>query len=142
MSPWLNSLIPGWVDLLSGRQSARTLHFVVTWLLVAFVFIYVFEVIVSGFWNHMRSMITGRYRRPPLKKRAEPSRRRFLARAFGATSAPALSGCDAPSNSEWFPRVLGGNQRVAGHPVRGRGGERPDVTPPRDTTESEPVSVA
>jgi len=22
----------------------------------------VFEVIVSGFWNHLRSMITGRYR--------------------------------------------------------------------------------
>ena len=62
MSPWLNSIIPGWVDLLGGRQSARTLHFIVTWLLVAFVLIHVFEVIVSGFWNHMRSMITGRYR--------------------------------------------------------------------------------
>lgn len=62
MSPWLNSLIPGWVDVLGGRQSVRTLHFIVTWLLVAFVSIHVFEVIVSGFWNHMRSMITGRYR--------------------------------------------------------------------------------
>jgi thiosulfate reductase cytochrome b subunit len=62
MSPWLNSLISGWVDVLGGRQSARTLHFIVAWLLVAFVSIHVFEVIVSGFWNHMRSMITGRYR--------------------------------------------------------------------------------
>lgn len=62
MSPWFNSIIPGWVDALGGRQSARTLHFVVAWLLVAFVLIHVFEVIVSGFWNHMRSMTTGLYR--------------------------------------------------------------------------------
>lgn len=62
MSPWLNSLWPGWVDVFGGRQSARTVHFIVAWLLVAFVAIHVFEVIVSGFWNHLRSMITGRYR--------------------------------------------------------------------------------
>lgn len=62
MSPGLNALLPGWVDAFGGRQSARTLHFVGAWLLVAFVFIHVFEVIVSGFWNNLRSMITGRYR--------------------------------------------------------------------------------
>ena len=62
MSPWLNSLLPGWVDVFGGRQSARTIHFIVAWLLVAFALIHVFEVIVSGFWNHLRSMITGRYR--------------------------------------------------------------------------------
>ena len=62
MSPWLNSILPGWVDVLGGRQSARTLHFILAWLLVAFVMIHVFEVIVSGLWNHLRSMITGNYR--------------------------------------------------------------------------------
>lgn len=62
MSPWLDSLFAGWVDVFGGRQSARTIHFIVAWLLVAFVLIHVFEVIVSGFWNHLRSMITGRYR--------------------------------------------------------------------------------
>jgi len=62
MSPWLNSLWPGWVDLVGGRQSARTLHFVAAWALVAFVLIHVFEVIISGVWNNLRSMITGRYR--------------------------------------------------------------------------------
>ena len=36
MSPWLNALWPGWVDLLGGRQSARALHFIVAWLLVLF----------------------------------------------------------------------------------------------------------
>jgi thiosulfate reductase cytochrome b subunit len=62
MSPWLNSVIPGWVDVFGGRQSARTIHFIVAWLLVAFVLIHVFEVFVSGLWNHMRSMITGQFR--------------------------------------------------------------------------------
>ena len=62
MSPWLDSLIPGWVDVFGGRQSARTIHFVAAWALVAFVFIHVFEVIISGLWNNLRSMITGRYR--------------------------------------------------------------------------------
>ncbi len=62
MSPWMDSVLPGWVDVFGGRQSARTIHFVVAWLLVAFVLIHVFEVVVSGLWNHVRSMVTGRYR--------------------------------------------------------------------------------
>jgi thiosulfate reductase cytochrome b subunit len=62
MSPWLNSILPGWVDLLGGRQSARTLHFIVAWILVLFVLIHVLQVVITGFWNNLRSMITGRYR--------------------------------------------------------------------------------
>jgi thiosulfate reductase cytochrome b subunit len=62
MSPWLDSLFAGWVDIFGGRQAARTIHFIVAWLLVAFVFIHVFEVIITGLWNNLRSMITGRYR--------------------------------------------------------------------------------
>jgi thiosulfate reductase cytochrome b subunit len=62
MSPGLDTLFTGWVDIFGGRQSARSLHFIVAWLLVGFVAIHVFEVIVSGLWNHLRSMITGRYR--------------------------------------------------------------------------------
>jgi thiosulfate reductase cytochrome b subunit len=61
MSPQLNSAFAGWVDIFGGRQSARTLHFMTAWLLVLFVLIHVFEVIVTGFWNNLRSMITGRY---------------------------------------------------------------------------------
>ena len=62
LSPGLDSLIPGWVDIVGGRQSARTLHFIAACLIVAFVLVHVFEVIVSGLWNNLRSMITGRYR--------------------------------------------------------------------------------
>jgi thiosulfate reductase cytochrome b subunit len=65
LSPTLDTVIPGWVDAFGGRQSARTIHFIVAWLLVAFVLVHVFEVIVSGLWNNLRSMINGRYRVPP-----------------------------------------------------------------------------
>jgi len=72
MSPMLDSLIAGWVDWFGGRQAARTIHFIVAWLLVAFVLIHVFEVIVSGFWNHIRSMITGYYDTTPTSKTGVP----------------------------------------------------------------------
>jgi len=62
MSPWLDTLFAGWVDIFGGRQAARTIHFIVAWLLVAFVLIHVFEVVITGLWNNLRSMITGRYR--------------------------------------------------------------------------------
>jgi len=64
MSPRLDTLFGGWVDWFGGRQSVRSIHFIIAWMLVAFVLIHVFEVIVTGFWNNVRSMITGRYRVP------------------------------------------------------------------------------
>ena len=64
MSPWLDAILAGWVDIVGGRQSARSIHFIVAWLLVAFVAIHVFQVIVTGLWNNLRSMITGRYKVP------------------------------------------------------------------------------
>lgn len=65
MSPSLNALLPGWVDLFGGRQSARTLHFVAALALVAFTLLHVFLVITTGLWNNIRSMLTGRYRTEP-----------------------------------------------------------------------------
>ncbi|TMH29392.1 MAG: hypothetical protein E6H58_16085 [Betaproteobacteria bacterium] len=68
MSPSLDATVTGWVDWLGGRQSARTLHFLAAFGLLLFVLIHVFEVIVSGAWNHLRSMITGYYVVPADKK--------------------------------------------------------------------------
>ncbi len=65
LSPWLNAVLTGWVDIVGGRQSARSIHFIIAWLLVAFVAIHVFQVIVTGLWNNLRSMITGRYKVSP-----------------------------------------------------------------------------
>ncbi|MEO7335768.1 MAG: cytochrome b/b6 domain-containing protein [Caldimonas sp.] len=64
MSPRVDTVFTGWVELLGGRQSARTLHFLAAFGLLLFVAIHVFEVIVAGVWNEMRSMITGWYTVP------------------------------------------------------------------------------
>ena len=64
MSPRLDAAFTGWVDLLGGRQSARSLHFLAAVGLVLFTLVHVFEVVVAGVWNEMRSMVTGWYRVP------------------------------------------------------------------------------
>jgi thiosulfate reductase cytochrome b subunit len=61
MSPRMDAAFPWLLDLFGGRQSARTIHFILAWTLVAFVLVHVFMVLVSGIWNNLRSMITGRY---------------------------------------------------------------------------------
>ena len=64
MSPAMDAAWPWLLDIFAGRQSARSIHFIIAWLLVAFVAIHVFQVIVTGLWNNLRSMITGRYKVP------------------------------------------------------------------------------
>jgi thiosulfate reductase cytochrome b subunit len=61
MSPAVTAAMPGLLDLFGGRQSARTVHFLVANLLVLFVLVHVIEVLLAGVVNTMRSMITGRY---------------------------------------------------------------------------------
>jgi thiosulfate reductase cytochrome b subunit len=61
MSPGLDTAFPWLVDLFQGRQTARTVHFVAATLIVLFVVVHVVMVLISGVWNNLRSMITGRY---------------------------------------------------------------------------------
>ncbi|MGA9826931.1 MAG: cytochrome b/b6 domain-containing protein, partial [Rhodanobacteraceae bacterium] len=65
MSPHMDSVLGWLLDLVGGRQSARTIHFVIAMLFVAFVLVHLFEIIVTGVVNNLRSMITGRYAVPP-----------------------------------------------------------------------------
>jgi hypothetical protein len=53
------------IQLVGGRQSARTWHFISAFAFLAFVLVHVFMVLVTGPWNQVRAMITGRYRVPP-----------------------------------------------------------------------------
>ena len=64
MSPTANATIPGWIDVLGGRQSVRSIHFVCATLLVVFTLVHVAEVIIAGVWNELRSMVTGWYELP------------------------------------------------------------------------------
>lgn len=59
MSPSFTSVFPATAALLGGRQSARTIHFFVTWLLLIFLFVHVTMIALSGFWRRLRAMITG-----------------------------------------------------------------------------------
>ncbi len=70
MSPGMDAALPWLVDLFGGRQSARTLHFVAASLLVAFVIVHLAMVVLSGPFNNLRSMITGRYAITPEDQRS------------------------------------------------------------------------
>ena len=61
MSPGMDAAFPWLLDIFGGRQTARTIHFVVAALILLFVIVHVVMVLVSGVWNNIRSMITGRY---------------------------------------------------------------------------------
>jgi thiosulfate reductase cytochrome b subunit len=60
MSLGFDSAFPLTVKLLGGQQTARSLHFLVTILLVLFVVIHVVMIFVAGFRSRMRAMVTGK----------------------------------------------------------------------------------
>jgi thiosulfate reductase cytochrome b subunit len=64
LSPAFDSAVPFAVNVLGGRQSARTLHFIVSGLLLLFLVVHVAMVIQAGFKVRMRAMITGRVVEP------------------------------------------------------------------------------
>jgi thiosulfate reductase cytochrome b subunit len=61
MSPGLDATFPWLPEMFGGRQSARTFHFISAAIVVLFVVVHVVLVLISGVWNNIRSMITGRY---------------------------------------------------------------------------------
>ena len=64
MSPAMDGAFPWLLPLFHGRQTARTVHFLLATYLVLFVGVHLAMVLLSGFFNNMRAMITGRYRLP------------------------------------------------------------------------------
>jgi thiosulfate reductase cytochrome b subunit len=60
MSPAVDAAVPATVNLLGGQQSARTIHFFASLLLVLFFLVHIVMVILAGFRSRMRAMLTGR----------------------------------------------------------------------------------
>jgi thiosulfate reductase cytochrome b subunit len=60
MSFAFDAAFPATVSLLGGHQTARSLHFLVTILLVLFLVVHLFMIVFAGFLTRMRAMITGR----------------------------------------------------------------------------------
>lgn len=64
LSPWLNATFPWILDVLGGRQSARSIHFIASGLIALFTVVHLALAILAGTWNELRSMITGKWRVP------------------------------------------------------------------------------
>ena len=60
MSPAVVSVFPFFVTSLGGHQTARTIHFFASNLLVLFLLVHVMMVFLAGFTQRMRAMISGR----------------------------------------------------------------------------------
>ena len=64
MSPAMNAAWPWLLDLFGGRQSARSIHFIMAAALVGFIIVHIVLVGLTGPWNQVRGMIIGRIRLP------------------------------------------------------------------------------
>jgi thiosulfate reductase cytochrome b subunit len=62
MSPGMNAALPWLPEVLGGRQTARTVHFLVMLALVAFFAVHMAMILLAGPFNALRSMVTGWYR--------------------------------------------------------------------------------
>ncbi|MDI1253625.1 cytochrome b/b6 domain-containing protein [Thermomonas sp.] len=62
MSPQLDPVMGGFIELVGGRQSARTLHFIVMSSFLIFAAVHLLMVVYAGPINEMRSMLSGRFR--------------------------------------------------------------------------------
>jgi len=123
MSPMLNALAPGWVDLFGGRQSARTLHFVAAFALLAFMALHVFLVITTGLWNNLRSMVDGYYRiRPPLAAMAASE---LPPIEYAAIEYPAVDASSSPPPPGPADTPPAGAARAEP--------DRPNDSPPKDS---------
>jgi len=60
MSPAITAAYPFLLKMFAGAQSARTIHFFLSLMLVLFFLVHVVMVIRSGFKQQMRGMITGK----------------------------------------------------------------------------------
>lgn len=65
LSPGLSPLT-GWaIDLLGGRATARSVHFVCAGGIAAFIVLHLTLVALAGPYNEIRSIVTGKFRIPP-----------------------------------------------------------------------------
>lgn len=68
MSPGMDAAWPWLTQMWGGRQSARSIHFIATWILAAFFVIHIAMVMLAGPLNEIRSMVTGWFPLPDEKE--------------------------------------------------------------------------
>jgi thiosulfate reductase cytochrome b subunit len=62
MSPSMDAAFPFLLTLFGGRQSARTIHFIVCFAFIGYTAVHLVMVAVTGLWNNLRSILAGWYR--------------------------------------------------------------------------------
>ena len=62
MSPGFNAAAPWLLDLFGGRQTARTIHFLIMVGLFGFFVVHMVMILAAGPFNEIRSIVTGWYR--------------------------------------------------------------------------------
>ncbi|MBI3805696.1 MAG: cytochrome b/b6 domain-containing protein [Nitrospirae bacterium] len=67
-SPRGEAFLPALADLFGTRQRAKALHFDITLLLIGYTVVHLVLLLLTGFWNNVRSMLTGWYRIRPSGK--------------------------------------------------------------------------
>ena len=75
MSPGMNAAWPLLLEVFGGRQTARTIHFLVMAMLVLFFVVHILMVLAAGPLNELRSMTSGWYRIDPEPVPAPESKR-------------------------------------------------------------------
>lgn len=65
MAPGLNAAWPWLLELLGGRSSSRSIHFICAMGLAAFILVHLLMVVLAGPVNEIRSMLSGWYRPQP-----------------------------------------------------------------------------
>lgn len=84
LSPGFNAVMHWPLDLVGGRATMRSLHFITAGLIAAFIVVHVLLVLLAGPYNEIRSMITGRFRVPPGDGEPPTSRERWVPHVVGA----------------------------------------------------------
>lgn len=59
MSPTIDTAFPWLLTIFGGRQAARTIHFLACFSFVGFIVIHLSQVILTGLFNNLRSMVAG-----------------------------------------------------------------------------------
>ncbi|MEM6650268.1 MAG: cytochrome b/b6 domain-containing protein [Pseudomonadota bacterium] len=66
MSPAVTASYPEIFSIFGGRQSARTIHFLIASALLLFFLVHMFQVVLVGFKDSIRAMTTGWHALPPV----------------------------------------------------------------------------
>lgn len=86
LSPGFDAVSHLQLDLMGGRASARSIHFISAGLIAVFIVVHLALVLLAGPYNEVRSMMTGRFRVPPDPDEERIAREQLLPQAGPARS--------------------------------------------------------